>query len=72
VTPGARNAPKLCPAEPRRVRWIVSSGSPVAPYRRVISPESAPPTVRWTFRMGSSIRTGSFRSRALRASAMIS
>jgi len=38
----------------------------------VISPESAAPTVRWTLRIGSSIRTGSFRSSAPTASFMIS
>ena len=38
--------------------WMVSSGSPCAPYRRVTSAPSMVPTVRLTFRTGSSSRTG--------------
>ena len=31
VTPWARNAPKLCPAEPVKWNWMVSSGRPAEP-----------------------------------------
>ena len=35
--PRGTNAPKLWPAEPTNLIWIVSSGSPAAPYRFVTS-----------------------------------
>ena len=58
------NAPKLWPALP--VKWIsmVSSGSPSAPHRRVISLPTIVPTTRWTLRIGSMASTFSFRSTA--------
>ncbi len=37
MIPRGRNAPKLWPAEPVNLSWIVSSGSPAPPYRRVSS-----------------------------------
>ena len=59
VTPVARNAPKLCPAEP--VKWKldgVVGQARRSRSARAISPLSIAPTVRWTLRMGSLISTG--------------
>ena len=47
--PGASQAPKLCPAEPRNVDLACRPSIP----RRTISPESIPPTVRSTLVIGS-------------------
>ena len=38
--PFARNAPKLCPAEPVKLMRIVSGGRPASPQRREISADS--------------------------------
>ncbi len=66
--PGGMKAPKLCPAEPRKCSRIVSSGSPLAPRRRVISLPTMVPTTRLTLRTGSSATTSSPRSIAGRHS----
>ena len=55
VIPGARNAPRLCPAEPVKLIRIVSSGRPFEPNRRTISPLRVAQTDRWTFRIGISM-----------------
>ena len=55
VTPRGTKAPKLWPAEPRKVRVMVPSGSPAAPCAGVISEPSRVPTVRSTLVMASSI-----------------
>ena len=46
MTPLARKAPKLWPAEPVSLKWIVSSGSRSTPYRLAISWLRMAPTVR--------------------------
>ena len=56
--PRGTNAPKLCPAEPWKCSWIVSSGSPSGPYLRVISLPTIVPTTRLTFLIGSVASTG--------------
>jgi hypothetical protein len=48
--PGASQAPKDWPAEPRNSSLIVPSGSPSAPHTCVIALERMPPTVRLTLR----------------------
>ena len=47
MIPRGRNAPKLWPAEPWNLSWIVSSGSPAPPCRRVSSLPRMVPTVRF-------------------------
>ncbi len=64
MIPRGRKAPKLWPADPWNLSWIVSSGSPAPPYRRVSSLPRIVPTVRLTLRIGSSSETGSPRSSA--------
>ena len=54
--PRGTNAPKLWPAEPLKLSWIVSSGRPAAPYLRVTSLPVIVPTTRLTLRIGSSAR----------------
>ena len=54
MIPRGTNAPKLWPAEPLNLSWIVSSGSPAAPWRRVSSLPRIVPTVRLMLRIGSS------------------
>ena len=49
ITPRDRKAPKLCPAEPINLIWIVSSGKPANPYRLAIALLSIVPTVRFVF-----------------------
>ena len=49
VTPGASQAPTLCPAEPRQRRWIVLSGSPSMPHCRDTWKLSIVPKARSTF-----------------------
>ena len=56
--PRGTKAPKLCPAEPVKVSEMVSSGSPAAPKRRLISEPSRVPTVRSTLEMGRVTETG--------------
>ena len=68
--PRGTNAPKLCPADPVKCTWIVSSGSPSLPYLRVTSEPSIVPTVRCSLRIGRRISTGSRRSSAADASEM--
>lgn len=58
--PLQRNAPKLCPAEPRNVMFTVPSGSPPLPSRRVMCPASIAPTLRSVFDMGMLSCTGIF------------
>ena len=60
--PRGTNAPKLCPAEPVKCSWMVSSGSPSAPYLRVTSLPVIVPTTRLTLRIGSVASTFSPRS----------
>ena len=50
--PRGRKAPKLWPAEPVKSIWMVSSGRPSPPWRRVSSEPSIVPTVRLTLAMG--------------------
>ena len=61
-------APKLCPAEPWNVSWIVSSGRPFGPCRLVTSLPTIVPTTRLRLRMGSVACTFSPRSIAGRHS----
>ena len=46
MTPRARNAPKLWPAEPVSLKWIVPSGRHSSPHRLAISWLRIVPTVR--------------------------
>ena len=62
MTPGARNAPKLWPAEPVSVIWIVPSGRPALPHRRTMRLLRIVPTLRWMFRIGMRQRVGFFVS----------
>ena len=55
--PGARNAPRLCPAEPLNESSMAPSGNPPGPNRRTISPLSVAPVARSTLRIGISSRT---------------
>ena len=64
--PGTK-APKLWPADPRRVRSMVPSGRPLA-WARVTSWPSIVPTVRLTLRTANSPVTGVPSSMASRAS----
>ena len=57
--PRGRNAPKLCPAVPRRVRSIVFSGSPAPRVALVTWWPRIVPTVRSTLRTVRSARTSS-------------
>ena len=44
--PWVRNAPKLWPAEPLNLMWMVCSGSPACPYFLATAPASMAPTER--------------------------
>ena len=52
--PFGMNAPKLWPAEPLNLIWMVSSGRPAAPHFFVTSLPVMVPTTRLTLRIGSS------------------
>ena len=52
--PFGTNAPKLWPADPLNLIWMVSSGRPAAPYFFVTSLPVMVPTTRLTLRIGSS------------------
>src|SRR5436305_5993694 len=56
--PRGMKAPKDCPAEPLKWKWMVSSGNPAGPWRRVTSLPVMVPTTRLVLRMGSVARTG--------------
>ncbi len=62
--PFGTKAPKLCPAEPERLTWMVPSGRPSLRYRLVTSWPSMVPTVRLVLRISTSISTGWPDSRA--------
>ena len=51
--PFGMNAPKLWPAEPLNLIWMVSSGRPAAPHFFVTSLPVMVPTTRLTLRTGS-------------------
>ena len=68
--PGAKNAPKLWPATPTHLIFMVSAGSPADPYFREISALSIAPIVRLQFRVGMVISTGVFSSIDFRAFSM--
>jgi len=63
-------APKLWPAEPLSLIWMVSGGRPLSPSFREISADNIVHAVRLRLRIGSSISTFSPRCRAGCASSM--
>ena len=60
--PFGMNAPKLWPADPLNLIWMVSSGSPAAPCFFVTSLPVMVPTTRFTLRTSSFGLTFSPRS----------
>ena len=60
--PFGMNAPKLWPAEPLNLIWMVSSGRPAAPHFFVTSLPVIVPTTRLTLRTGTSADTFSPRA----------
>ena len=62
--PLGMKAPKLWPAEPWKVSWMVSSGRPLGPCRRVTSLPRIVPTTRLRLRIGTVAATRSPRSSA--------
>ena len=69
--PLVRNAPKLWPAEPLNLMWMVLSGNPGCPYRLATSPASIAPAERSVLAIVYSSSTGLPLSSASLAAAIM-
>ena len=55
LTPGTLNAPKLWPALPWKVTFMVPSGRPRSPWQRAMTPAMVAPAVRSVLLIGSDL-----------------